>query len=149
MKLLRAVVLLVFSLSLLCSLGGCAGVSDLELNPTVVRIATGQAVLRYVEAADGVVEREQRVAALESVFNKTLAVIDNDQKILPGDVVRAFADDVDWGQLSVADRALAVEGIALIESSLNKRTASGELPEHSLLYLRGIVASALDYLKYM
>lgn len=145
----RAFLLLVFSLSLLCGLGGCAGVSDSELNPTVVRIATGQAVLRYVDAADNAVEREERKVALESVFNKSLADIDSGQKILPGDVVRAFTDSVDWGQLSLADRQLAIEGIALIESSLNKRTASGELPEHSLLYLRGIVASALDYLKYM
>lgn len=149
MKMLRGFFVLFVSFGLLCGLGGCAGVSDLELNPTVVRIATGQAVLRYVEAGETPFEREVRKAAMEDVFNKTLAVIDGNKKILPGDVVRAFTDAIDWGQLSLADRALAIEGIALIDSSLNRRLATGELPEHSVLYLRGIVASALDYLQYM
>lgn len=127
---------------------GCAVLDNIDNNPLVARLAVSQAVLRYIDAGDTPVVIQERRDNVLAVMEKTLAYIDNEQARAES-VMTVLLSMIDFSELSIADRALAVEAIGLVQYQLDVRIAGGELPSDSLLMLRGLVLTAIDAARFV
>lgn len=138
-------VVLIFALLL----PGCSTLERIGDNPVFVRIAVSQAAMRYIEAGDTAAEVRERKANFISVMEYMLTLTDPTADATVDTIFRAFLQRVDWGSMTIADRALAMETVRLVQSLLSERVLAGELESDTVVMLRSIVQDAIEAANYL
>ena len=95
-------------------------------NPVMVNIATSQVVSRYIEKAGSTVEAKQaRAADFQLRVENVLLFVDSNPDITVDGLLATIDSSIDWKQLSVPDRILVSDIVALIEIELRQYELQG------------------------
>lgn len=130
-------------------LPGCSTLERIGENQVFVRMAVTQATMRYIEAGDSAAEVADRKQEFISVMEYMLTLTDPTADATVDTIFRAFLQRVDWGSMTIADRALAIETVRLVQSLLSERVLKGELESDTVVVLRSIVQDAINAANYL
>jgi hypothetical protein len=124
-------------------LSGCAqlaAISDyVNENPLVADIATRQAVARYVEAGD---DTSTRAAGVVRVVGNLELFLDGNPQATVEALITVINSSINWDNLSISDRLLAEDLIAILVIKLNQVVSDGEMDADELLGIRSLLVTA-------
>lgn len=141
-SLLQAALVAVF----LC-LGGCQAITTLgdyvSENPLVAQIATRQAVAQYISAGETIEEEIERAEQVKKRITKVLLFVDENAEATVPDLMAVIDDSIEWEQLTIQDRLLVQDIVALVEAELQKATEP-IIPESTRIVLVTLFRTALS-----
>jgi hypothetical protein len=124
-------------------LSGCAqlaAISDyVNENPLVADIATRQAVARYVEAGD---DTSTRAAGVVRVVGNLELFLDGNPQATVEALITVINSSINWDNLSISDRLLAEDLIAILVIKLDQVVSDGEMDAGELLGIRSLLVTA-------
>jgi hypothetical protein len=124
-------------------LSGCAqlaAISDyVNENPLVADIATRQAVARYVEAGD---DTSTRAAGVVRVVGNLELFLDGNPQATVEALITVINSSINWDNLSISDRLLAEDLIAILVIKLDQVVSDGEMDADELLGIRSLLVTA-------
>lgn len=133
---------------LLTTLTGCSVINSINdyinENPVLVNIATNQTVVRYIEAAETVDKKRARAEDFERRANKVLSFIDGNPETTVDGLLSIIDSAVDWQGLSIPDRILVSDIIALIEVELRKYEGRQDFSNKTKFALRELFVVAIQ-----
>lgn len=111
-------------------IGGCAVVEKVENSPTTLRIAVAEYINYDVEKADRVIKFARDMQAVLAEDNAIVYVVD----------VTDFLDErIPWTKLGPAERILAEDFVAYIESRMDLALEAGTIDGKTLMDLVSIM----------
>lgn len=136
-------------LAISLSVTGCSVVQSLgdyvNENPIFADIATRQAVGRYIAAGSSPEEQEARAVDVDKTVTKALIFLEGNPTATVDTLLAVVDTYIDWGSLSVPDRLLVQDILALVEAELRKHEdeASG-ISDTARIAIRDLLETAIS-----
>lgn len=123
----------------------CAPISVLgdyvSNNPLIASAAMRQSVAHYIAQGETIEAEHKRADDVIERGEKVRAMLAGDPKATKGEILKVVNRSIDWSSLSLADRALVIEILALLEHELAKVEA---LDNKTRLTLSDLLTTAIS-----
>lgn len=133
------------SLVAVIQLAGCAQLAGLgdwaNENPLVADIVTRQAVARYIIAD---YDQQSRAARVVTVIASAEEFLDGNPTATVDAIFFVVQANINWEGLSIPDRILVEDLLAIIQYQLQQKQIQGSLDPDEVLGVRSLLKTARD-----